>query len=286
MQEAQMKPPAITVVGEVVRLRDQLGWFDARPLFGQRVLVTRSREQASALSARLRELGADPIEFPTIRTLPPDDSGPMDRAIAQLATYDWLILTSVNGVKYFMGRLLNQNLDARALAGIRLASIGPATAAELEKYTLRVDYVPDNYVAEAVAAGLDVSEGDRVLLPRADLARPTLVEELRARGCAVDEVVAYRTVPHEHSSEAIDALFQKRFDIVTFTSSSTVRNLVTMLQDRSGGNWRDLFDGTTVACIGPITAETAQQMGLEPDIVADEYTIQGLVQAVVDSLTR
>ena len=281
VQEAGIEPPAITVVGKVVGLRERLRWFDTRPLFGRRVLVTRSREQASILSARLRDLGADPVGFPTIRTDAPEDYGPMDQAIDRVAQYDWVIFTSVNGVKHFMDRLRAKRLDARALAGTRLAAIGPATAAELGKSGLRADYMPDRYVAEAIAAGLETGGGERVLLPRADLARPALAEDLVKKGCVVDEVTAYRTLLHAHSPEDIEALFADRFDIATFTSSSTVRNLAAILQRERGDGWRSVLNGTTIACIGPITAQTARELRLEPDIVAEEHTIEGLVQAIL-----
>jgi uroporphyrinogen III methyltransferase/synthase len=282
VQEAGIEPPAITVVGEVVGLREKLRWFDTRPLFGRRVLVTRSREQASALSARLRDLGADPAEFPTIRTDAPEDYGPVDRAIDGVGQYEWIIFTSVNGVKHFVGRLRVKRLDGRALAGTRLAAIGPATAAELETAGLRADYMPDSYVAEAIAEGLEAGEGQRVLLPRADLARSALVEELEKKDYVVDEVVAYRTLLHEHSPGEIAALFADRFDVATFTSSSTVRNLAAILQRERGDDWRAIFTDTTIACIGPITAQTAREMGLEPDVVAKEHTIEGLVQAILE----
>ena len=280
-QAAGITPPAITVVGEVVNLREHLRWFDIKPLFGKRILVTRSREQASGLSARLRELGAQPVEFPTIRIVPAEDSAPLDHAIARLSSYDWIVFTSVNGVKHFMDGLARHDLDARAFATARLAAIGPVTAAELWHYALRADYVPDDYVAEAVSAGLDVQTGQRILLPRADLARPALVEELRERGCVVDEVTTYRTLPYEHTAEDVRVLFGTAFDIVTFTSSSTVRNLVAILRDILSDDWQAALRGARIACIGPITAETAQELGVQPDIVAEEYTIAGLVDAIV-----
>ncbi len=281
VRQADIQPPAITVVGEVVSLRDGLRWFDVKPLFGKRVLVTRSREQASELSARLRELGAEPVELPTIRLAPPADYAPLDRALGALATFHWVVFTSVNGVQYVMRRLWENGLDARAFAAVRLAAIGPATAAELEKFGLRADFMPTSFVAEAVAEELPVHGGERVLLPRADLARADLAEALREKGCTVDEVIAYRTLPHEHSAAEVRALFADKFDIITFTSSSTVRNLAELLQAAFGETWRDELAGALIACIGPITAGTARELGLQPDIVAEEYTIAGLVEAIV-----
>ena len=281
VQKAGIEPPAITVVGEVVNLRDNLRWFDTRPLFGKRVLVTRAREQASALSARLRDMGAEPVELPTIRLAPPADYGPLDRAIESLSTYQWVIFTSANGVQYVMRRLWDKGLDARAFATARLAAIGPATAAELERFGLRVDFVPTSFVAEAIASELEVEAGARILLPRADLARIDLVEALIQRQCAVEEVTAYRTLLHEHTPIEVRELFAETFEVVTFTSSSTVRNLVDLLRSAIGATWREVLTGAIIACIGPITAETARSLGLEPDIVAEEYTIDGLVNAIV-----
>lgn len=281
VRQAGIEPPAITVVGDVVSLRDSLRWFDVKPLFGKRVLVTRSREQASALSARLSELGAEPTELPAIRLVPPADYAPLDQALDALGTYHWVVFTSVNGVQHVLRRLWENGLDARAFASARLAAIGPATATELERFGLRADFMPTSFVAEAVAEELPVHGGERVLLPRADLARADLADALRQKGCTVDEVTAYRTLPHEHDAAGVRALFADKFDLVTFTSSSTARNLAELLRAAFGETWRDALAGTLIACIGPITAQTARELGLTPDIVAPEYTIEGLVKAIV-----
>lgn len=279
-KEARIKPPAVIVVGEVVNLRGRLRWFDTKPLFGKRVLVTRSREQASALSERLRELGAEPVEFPTIAIGPPEEFGSLDRVIESLSSYDWVIFTSVNGVKSFMQRLLVKERDVRALAGVKLAAIGPATAGELERLFLRVDYVPQRYVAEAIAEGIGDVAGARILLPRADLARPTLVQRLEAKGAVVDEVIAYRTLPGEPSEEIRRILLDGKIDIVTFTSSSTVHNLASALEAEVGRGWRAALERAIIACIGPITAGAAAELGIRVDVVAQEHTIEGLVEAI------
>jgi uroporphyrinogen III methyltransferase/synthase len=276
---ANLKPPAVIIVGQVAGLRQQLHWFEDRPLFGQRVLVTRSREQASVLSARLRALGAEAIELPTIHITPPGDWMPLDRAIAELSSYDWLIFTSVNGVGHFWDRLVNAGLDARALYGVKLAAIGPATAAELEAHGLRSDHVPDEYVAEAVAAGLGDVRGQRVLLPRADIARPALADLLRRSGAQVVEVVAYRTSRPAVDADALRDLLTC-VTIATFTSSSTVRNLATMAQ-HAGLNLPQALAHATIACIGPITAGTARELDLPVHVTAEEYTIDGLVDALI-----
>jgi uroporphyrinogen III methyltransferase/synthase len=277
-----LRPPAVTVVGSVAELREQLRWFEERPLFGQRVLVTRTREQASVLSHRLRALGADAIELPTIRIAPPADPAPLDSAIAGLPDYEWIVFTSANGVRHFWERLGHAGLDARAFHGVRVAAIGPATAAELEARGLAADYVPGQYVAEAVAAGLGDVHGLRILLPRADIARPALAELLRAGGADVVEVVAYRTVrPKTDPAQLSDLL--AGITVATFTSSSTVSNLAAMARDADLDLPRKLAHAT-VACIGPITAETARELGIRVQTVANEYTIEGLVEALVDHI--
>jgi uroporphyrinogen III methyltransferase/synthase len=278
-----MAPPAVTVVGDVVSLREKLRWFDTRPLYGKRVLVTRSREQASLLAERLAGLGAEPVEFPTIRIVPPEDFGPVDEAIADLASYQWVIFTSVNGVKALGARLQALGKDARALAGVKVAAIGPATAKALAQYGLVADYVPDKYVAEEVAAGLGQVAGQRILLPRADIAREALAVELGAKGAVVDEVTAYRTVPAEPSDDVRQMLLAGEVDIVTFTSSSTVRNFAALLD---GLDPAQVLAQTVVACIGPITAQTARELGIRVDVVAEEYTINGLVEALTENLSH
>lgn len=279
-QAVGLQSPAVIVVGSVVGLRDRLHWFEALPLFGHRVLVTRTRQQASALSARLRSLGAEAIELPTIQITPPENGAPLDDAIQGVGRFDWIVFTSVHGVDQFWARLSAADLDARALNGVRLAAIGPATAAALAAHGLRADYVPDEYIAEQVAAGLGEVRGLRVLLPRADIARPALADLLRSSGAEVVEVDAYRTVrPATHPDDLGQTL--ARVTVATFTSSSTVRNLAAMARD-AGLDLVATLHGVLVACIGPITAGTALEVGLPVDVVAEEYTIEGLVQALVD----
>lgn len=281
-KEAGFKNPAVIIVGEVVSLRDKLKWFENKPLFGKRVLVTRSREQASALSEAIEALGGEPLEYPTISVADPEDFAPLDNAIKEIDTYDWVIFTSVNGVESFFKRLRRQRKDIRRLGTARLCAIGPKTREVLENYGLLVDYVPGEYRAEEIIELLrgKVSPGERVLLPRADIARKVLPEALEKMGAAVTEVTAYRTVMGGGNASIIkEMLEQKEIHVVTFTSSSTVRNFVKMLKTP---NLKDLLAGVTVACIGPITAGTAGEMGLEVDVVAEEYTIEGLVKAILN----
>jgi uroporphyrinogen III methyltransferase/synthase len=269
VQQTGFRSPAVTVVGEVVRLREALRWFDTRPLFGLRVLVTRAREQASALVAQLEAQGAEAIEFPTIRLQPlawEED----------VAGYDWILFTSANGVRYFFERLRALGQDARAIGPARLGAIGPATAAALEGLSLRVDFVPDQFVAERVVEQFpEDPAGKRVLIPRARAAREVLPERLAERGARVRVLPVYENVPDTSAAEALRArLAEGGIDLVTFTSASTVRNLVEAIGAQA-------LAGVPAACIGPITAEAARAAGLCVEFVAAEHTIPGLVQAIV-----
>jgi uroporphyrinogen III methyltransferase/synthase len=280
-READIKPPAVTIVGGVVRLRERLRWFDTKPLFGKRVLVTRSREQASALSQRLRELGAEPLEYPAIEIAPPKDIAPLDEAIAKLPTYDWLIFTSANGIRALVDRMSEKAVDMQALARLKIAAIGPATAQALAACGLRVDYMPQVYLAKQIAAGIGDVAGQRILLPRAERAPKHLAQALRGKGAVVDEVAAYRTLAVGAPDELKALLADGQIDIVTFTSSSTVRNLVAGLQEETPAN---VLSRCLVACIGPVTARTATRLGIRVDVVAREHTIPGLVEAIVDAV--
>jgi len=284
--EADFKNPAVIVVGEVASLRDKLKWFENKPLFGKRVLVTRSREQASALSAAIEALGGEALEFPAISVAAPEDYAPLDKAIREIGTYGWVIFTSVNGVEAFFKRLRHQRRDIRELGTARLCAIGPKTREALEKYGLLVDYVPGEYRAEEIIEELrgKMDRGERVLLPRADIARKALPEALAEMGAAVTEVTAYRTVVGGGDASMIkEMLKRKEIHVVTFTSSSTVRNFVKMLDTPDVKN---LLAGVTLACIGPVTAVTAGEMGLEVAVVAREYTIEGLVEAILEYYGR
>ncbi len=282
VEKAGLTAPAIIVVGEVVGLRGKLQWFEQRrPLLGRRIVVTRSREQASDLVRSLSNLGADCLECPTIETAPPDDSGPLDAAIAGLADVDWIIFTSVNGVSRFFDRLFRSGKDVRALGRIRTAAIGPATAERLRSFGLSSDLVPEAYVAESVIAAFRAHDirGRHILLPRAQEARPTLPVALAAMGAVVQEVAAYQTRrASADAAQLVEHLSQRDIDLVTFTSSSTVKNFKALLPpDRAA----ELASGLPAACIGPVTAETARQLGFEVGLVAAEYTIPGLCAAIV-----
>ncbi len=284
VSEANLKPPAITVVGDVVSLRESgLAWFEDRPLFGRRVVVTRARAQAGELSGQLEALGADVFEFPTIEIRPPRDFGPLDKAIRKLDTFDWLVFTSVNGVEAFLDRLAYHGYDVRAVPReARIAAIGPATAGKLRAVGLRVDVVPREYRAESLLEEVSGSAlaGQRVLIPRARVAREVLPEKLREAGAEVVVPPAYESVPSNEGRQAlVGRLEAGEVDCVTFTASSTVENFVRALGENEA---RRLLAGVKVACIGPITAQTADRYGIRVDAEAEQYTIPGLVEAVVD----
>ncbi len=282
--EANLKPPAITVVGDVVSLRESgLGWYEQRPLFGRRVVVTRARTQAGELSRKLEDLGAEVLEFPTIEIKPPDDFAYLDKAIRELDGYDWLIFTSVNGVEAFLNRLGYHGLDVRSIPkDAKIAAIGPATAEKIEDAGLRVDVVPREYRAEALLEEVSGSslDGQRVLIPRAAVAREVLPEKLREAGAEVVVPPTYESAPSAEGRDTLAGRFEAgEVDCVTFTASSTVENFVRAFGAEDSAR---LLRKTKVACIGPITADTARGYGIEVAAEAGEYTIPGLVETVVD----
>jgi uroporphyrinogen III methyltransferase/synthase len=283
--QAQEDAPALLVIGPVVGLREHLRWYDSRPLFGRRIVVTRSREQAGELIDMLEERGAEAIPAPTIRIAPPEDGEPLDRAAASAGSFEWIVFTSANGVDHFMRRLL-AIADVRELKGVRLCAIGPSTASRLQRYGIRVDLMPPEYRAEAIVQSLkelDAIDGRRVLLPRADIAREVLADELRAAGAEVVEVAAYRTVlgaaDRDSDYDVYRMLLDKQIDAVTFTSASTVRNFATIFGQEQAA---DLLRTTVVASIGPVTAEAAQQLDITTTVMPERYTIPDLVDALVE----
>jgi uroporphyrinogen III methyltransferase/synthase len=281
-EAAHLEPPTVIVVGEVVRLREQLNWFETKPLFGKRVVLTRAREQAREFSQLLAACGAEPIEVPTIQIVPPAGWQAIDDAITRLTTYQWLIFTSVNGVRPFMDRLHVAGKDARALANLRLCAIGPRTAQELGTYGLTADIVPAEFQAEGVIAALAHVgiRGSRILIPRAEVAREILPEQLEELGATVEVIPVYRTIVPAVDVASLTKQFRdKRVAAVTFTSSSTVRNFVELLggQDRV----QPLLAGVVVACIGPITARTAEEYGLTVSVMPAENTVPALAEAMV-----
>ena len=280
VKKHRLSSPAVIVVGEVVKLREKLGWFDNRPLFGKRILVTRARHQASALSRLLSELGAQPIELPAIDIKPTADTEELDQAILNLECYQGIVFTSVNGVEAFFRRLNSLNLDSRALKNLKIGAIGPATAQALATRGIIPDYLPEVYTTEGLIAGLSHGNitGQRFLLPRADIADKELTRGITQLGAEVHEVTTYRTVPAADTiSQAQQMLLSGKIDVITFTSSSTVSNLVAVFKGEPPA-----VNNAKVACIGPKTADTATRVGLKVDIVAREHTIPGLVDAITE----
>lgn len=279
-----MEPPALVVVGEVVALREKLRWFEALPLAGKRILITRAREQASSFAQVLEAAGAEVVEFPTITFAPPESWAPLDTAIELLREYQWVIFTSANGVRFFWERLQRAGRDVRDLFGITVCAIGPATAASLQSLGVRADIVPSEFKAEALveavaaAVGAEGLHGSRVLLMRAAEAREVIPEELTRRGAQVDVVPAYRTVKSAQDPEELRAMLRDgKIHAVTFTSSSTVRHFLDLVGEEMG----ELLKGVAVASIGPITAETAARHGIASHIMPENYTVPALADALV-----
>lgn len=274
--ESGFTSPAVTIVGEVVKLREKLQWFEQQPLFGKHCLVTRARAQASDLTEKLVALGAKVTEFPLIELTDPISYAVLDKALENLADFQWLIFTSINGVERFFDRLLLKGRDVRDLQGIKLAAIGPATAKALTDRGLLINFVPSEYRAEAVAEGLKERHvsGQRILLARAEVARDFLPDELRKMGAEVIVAPVYRTIRPVFDAMLINNL--EPVDYVTFTSSSTVKNFKDLWQAKP-----EIFQKARMAAIGPITAATAEKEGLKVDICAAEYTIEGLINAIL-----
>jgi len=280
VNKVRIIPPSIIIVGEVVGLHDRLDWFQKKPLSGKRVLITRTRNQASILAEKIDDLGGEVYSFPTIKIMEPEDFTQIDHKLSEIEEYDWIIFTSVNGVDAFFRRLKTIKRDIRNLKGIKIGAIGTSTGAALEERGIIADYIPEEFQAEALALGLKerIKAGEKVLLPTADIARKLLGEELTAHGVIVDKIDMYRTIPGEGDRELLlEWLNQKEIDIITFASSSTVKNFVKIL----GSENLSLLNGVKVACIGPVTKGTAEELGLKVDVSPAEFTIDGLVEALL-----
>lgn len=274
--DARFAAPAVVIFGDVVTLREKLNWFETRPLFGKRIMVTRTRKQAGALTAGLRGLGADVYELPTIRIEPPVDLLEFGRLVQDCHAYDWIVFTSPNGVDAFFEMFYKLYDDAREIGGVRIAAIGPATARRVKDFHLKVDLQPEEFVAEAVVREFkkDSSiENQRILLAKAEVTRDVLSRELTAMGAIVDEAIAYRTVPEtEDTAGGILRFKEEGADLVTFTSSSTVENFVALKLPLPGG--------LKTASIGPVTSSTMRELGLAVDVEARQHDIPGLLHAI------
>ena len=283
-EREKVAPPTLIVVGEVVNFREKLNWFESRPLFGRRIIVTRARAQASDFSQKLEELGADVYEFPTIETKDPESWQPFDAAMSRCGSYDWLIFTSVNGVAYLLKRLKETGRDIRDLAGPRICAIGTKTAQAVEAVGMRVTLVPEEFRAEGILEVIGDVKGKKVLIPRALEAREILPEELVKRGAQVDVVPAYRTVrPTGKKEEMLKLIREGGLDMVTFTSSSTVTNFTGMFEP---GELPDVVKNLTAASIGPITTETALKAGFTVPAMPKVYTIDALIGSIVEFYER
>ena len=281
-RDARLGPPVVVVIGRVVELRKEIRWYEDKPLFGRRVLVTRSRAQASVLSRMLTEEGAEAIEIPTIQIAPPTDFTGLDQALRKLGSFRWVVFTSVNGVAAFFQRLNDLGMDARALGKNHVCAIGPITAKSLEQRGVRPDFTPSRHTTEQLVRGLSERgiAGARVLMPRTNIAPEDAARSLEKAGAQVFQPVAYRTLKPSGSAEKVrDLLVRGKIDIATFSSSSTVQNLFELLDGDSAA-----LEGVLIACIGPVTARKARQLGLKVDVVARRHTVSGLVQALKDHM--
>ncbi len=279
-EEKRFRPPAVLVVGGVVGLREQLNWFEKKPLFGQGIVITRPKEQAEEFAQLLRQQGARVIYFPTIKVVPTAAGQKLDQAIGNVEAYQWLIFTSANGARLFFKRFSELGRDIRDLKGVRICTIGPATAVVVEERGIKVDLVPESFVAEGVVRAFQNQgiSGQRILLPRAEVARDVIPEGLTQLGAQVDVVNVYRTVSSGVESGGLRGLISKGdVDVITFTSPSILKNFMEIM-----GEDFHLPSSIRIACIGPVTAAAVKKAGLKIDIMPERYTIPGMVEAMVD----
>ena len=272
-------PPALTIIGEVVNLKTDIEWYENLPLFGKSIVVTRKGDQAESMIERLRELGAEPVFFPVIETIVPDNWAPLDEALKHVSRYDGIIFTSINGVRFFFHRLKEIGQDIRNLKDVRVYTIGPKTAEAVSNLGICVDIIPEDFVAESLieSIGKEKINGKRFLIPRAAVAREVLPKKLTEMGAKIDIAPAYQTVlPKPKSDAFLKRLKSGDIDVLTFTSSSTVTNFLTL----TGKNLLEEIKKTRIACIGPITAKTAEDAGLKVDILPEEYTVTSLLDAI------
>ena len=285
VREAGIKPPALIIVGEVVKLRNTIDWYEKRPLFGKKIVVTRTREQASELVALLEEHGADCLEYSTIHIEPVEDYRILDRELENIGACQWLIFTSINAVTYFFKHLHAQGRDARSLAGSKVAVVGKATGEELLKCGIKADLVPEKFTGEGLAEALINAgvAGNRIVIPRALAARDVLPDMLKEAGAEVVIAPVYQNVPPRGRKEQLrEELEEKNVDMVTFTSSSTVTNFLTMVDAASADELHQLLNNVQIASIGPITSKTIMDSGLTVDVQPERYTIADMVNAIVD----
>ena len=280
-KENNIKSPSIIIIGDVVNLREQLNWFEKLPLKGKRILVTRTREQASSLALKLREYGAEVIEYPTIEIKEPEDFTKIDKKFQKLKEYDHIIFTSANGVKAFFDRLKALKIDIRNIGNSKIHAVGPSTQKVLEEKSILVDIIPDVYTAEGILDAMKgkIQKGEKVLLPRANIARKALTIGLREMGVIVEEMDIYCTITPKYRRSELIELLQKPIDYITFTSSSTVRNFMDILGEEN----KNLIDNSKIAVIGPITRKTAEDLGFKISIEPKKYTVEELAEKIKEA---
>ncbi len=290
VRERDVRPPAVMIIGDVVRLRKSLRWYEKKPLFGQRILVT--REHADSFG-RLADLGAEIFEFPTIEVVPPSDWKALDDAIEKIESYNWLIFTSANGVKYFFRRFFDRDRDIRDMKGLKICTVGSRTASVVRTYGMKVDLIPESFSAEGLIEAFCSDRGTpgteqglrgiRMLLPRAEIAREVFPEKVREAGGEIDVVPAYRTVkPELHGKRLKRFLKEKKVTIATFTSAATFNNFVSIMDEEAGTLLKDII----VAVIGPVTAHAVTKAGLRVHIMAESATIESLVGKIIEWVTK
>lgn len=283
VEERDFKPPAVTIIGRVVGLREKLQWWEKKLLFGRSVVITRPRHLQKSFREKILDLGGEPVFFPTVEVIPPPDNVELDWCLDRIGEFRWIVFTSIHGVQFFFRHLREREIDFRDLKGVKLAAIGPKTREAVEDLGLKVEFQPGEYRAEAVAEGLRdlLHPGEKILLPRADLARPELAQALEKMGMAVKEVTAYCNVLPGDDADFPweDLMEQEERPIITFTSSSTVTNFFRLLGKKRGS----LLAGHAIlASIGPITSETIKGFGFSVDIQATSYTMEGLLEAILE----
>jgi uroporphyrinogen III methyltransferase/synthase len=287
VEKSGFKAPAVVAIGGVARLRGTLNWFERRPLFGQRIVVTRTREQASQLSSRLRERGAEILEIPTIKIVPPTEQREIADVLLELNSYDWVIFTSPNGVTMFFEYFFKAFEDMRDIGGVRIAAVGPATAAKLKELHLKVDVMPEKYVAEKVADALlayESIENLRILLLRAEVATRELPKKLEESGAIVDDVACYKTIPETEDLTGAAGDFQERgADWITFTSASTVENFNARF---ALSEVKTKFPAVQFVSIGPETSKALEALGLKADLEAKPHTIEGLAETLEKAVVK
>lgn len=274
----KVKSPSIIIVGEVVNLREELKWIEKMPLHGKRILVTRTRQQASELSSKLKKLGGEVVEFPTIELKKVEDFSEIDKNIDRISEFNYLVFTSVNGVNIFFERLLQVGVDVRSLGDIKVIAVGSGTKKALENKGIIANFMPDVFTAEGILEGMKgfIKKGDRVLIPRAEIARNALNEGLETLGADVKVLDIYKTLVPTYNREDLLEILKDQVDIITFTSSSTVKNFLEIL----GQENLYLIENTKLAAIGPITETTMIENNLKADIVPDKHSIDGLVDKI------